>query len=110
MPAKANSYQIIYKGKHPSIKKTKAMEAYEYSFLMQCPYRGKNIKSYFKIDMDIFFRSLSSDLDNAAKGILDCLQSSRVISNDNKCIELHMRKFKDQNNPRCTIRIEEVVL
>lgn len=41
---------------------------------------------------------------------LDCLQSSKVIKNDNRCVELLMRKFKDVNNPRCVITLEEVEL
>lgn len=110
IPAKANSYQIIRIAGHPSIKKTKAIEEYEKSFYLQCPCRGKDIKGFFKVEIDIFFKSLSSDIDNAAKGILDCLQSCKVIHNDNHCLELHMRKFKDVANPRAEITITEIDL
>lgn len=110
VPAKANSFRIIKKGAHYSIDKTQTMKDYENSFYLQCPHRDKDIKGFFKIDIDVFFRSLSSDIDNAAKGILDCLQQSRVIHNDNKCLELHMRKFKDANNPRAEITITEIEL
>ena len=110
VPAKANSYKIIFIGGHYSMKKTKTMEDYEKSFYMQCPHRGKDINGFFKISIDVFFKTLSSDIDNAAKGILDCLQTAKVIRNDNKCVELHMRKFKDATNPRAEITIEEIEL
>ena len=67
-------------------------------------------QGFFKVQIDVFFPSLSHDIDNAAKIILDCLQSSKVIKNDNRCVELLMRKFKDAVNPRCVITIEEVEL
>lgn len=110
VPAKANGYKIIYINGHPSVKKTKAMEEYEKSFYLQCPYRGVNIEGYFKCTIDVYFKTLSSDLDNAAKGLLDCLQACKVIKNDNRCVELHMRKFKDAADPRCNITIEEIQL
>lgn len=109
-PAKANNYEIIFVNGHRAMKKSKAMDEYEHSFLLQCPYRDLDIKDYFKCEIDVYFKTLASDIDNAAKGILDLLQKCKVIHNDNRCIDLHMRKFKDANNPRCTIRIEEVKL
>lgn len=110
VPSKANSYKVAIINGHYSVTKAKAMKDYEQSFYWQCPYRGVDIKGMFKVEIDVYFRTLMSDLDNAAKGILDCLQSCKVIHNDNKCVELHMRKFKDENNPRAVIRIEKVEL
>lgn len=110
VPAKANSYKIIYKGGHPSLGKTKAMEEYEQAFYWLCPHRGVDIKGMFKAEIDVYFLTISSDLDNAAKCILDCLQQCKVIHNDNKCVELHMRKFKDPKNPRAEITITEIEL
>ena len=109
-PSKANSYKIITIHGHGSLAKTKALTEYEKAFYIQCPIRDLNIDGFFKVEFDVFFTTLSHDIDNAAKILLDCLQSCRAIKNDNKCVELKMRKFKDAANPRCVIRIEEVEL
>jgi len=109
-PAKSNTYQVAKKNGHGSIIKTDAMHAYEMSFFAHCPCRNLNIDTYFKIKIDVFFKSMKNDLDNAAKVILDCLQQCHVIKNDNKCMELHMFKYVDKENPRSIITIEEIEL
>lgn len=110
VPSKSNSYKIISIKGHNALGKTKALTDYENVFYFECPLRGLNIQGYFNVEIDVFFTSLAHDLDNAAKIILDCLQHCKVIKNDNRCMDLHMRKFKDADNPRCVIRIEEVAL
>jgi len=110
VPSKPNTYQIIVVDGKRRLGKSKTLKDYEGSFYLQCPIRNKNIQGFFKVQIDVFFPSLSHDIDNAAKIILDCLQSSKVIKNDNRCVELLMRKFKDAVNPRCVITIEEVEL
>lgn len=110
VPAKANSYAVIRVAGHGSLGKTKALRDYERSFYLQCPLRGMNITSFFKVEIDVFFKTMASDIDNCCKILLDCLQSCGVVKNDNRCTDLHVRKFKDAANPRCVIRIEEVEL
>lgn len=110
VPSKANSYKVITLNGHGSLAKTKALKEYEMSFFMQCPFRNINIDGFFKIEVDVYYKTLMPDLDNALKILLDCLQTCKVIKNDNRCVEIHARKFKDANNPRCTISIEEIEL
>lgn len=110
VPSKANSYKVITIKGHGALGKTKALTDYENAFYFECPLRDINIQSFFKVKIDVYFTSLSHDLDNAAKIILDCLQACKVIKNDNRCMELNMRKFKDAANPRAEITITEIEL
>ena len=101
VPSKANSYKIITIAGHGSLAKTPAMKKYEQSFYMQCgKYRGMMLEGYFRLDLDVYFPTMSHDLDNSLKVILDCLQSCKAIKNDNRCVAINARKFIDKNNPR----------
>lgn len=62
--------------------------------------RDANIDSLFEFEIDVFYPSKRSDLDNALKCVLDCLQKARVIKNDNNCCKIVARKFIDKENPR----------
>ena len=108
-PSKSNCYKVVTIHGHGSLAKTAAMREWERSFYMQCgTYRDKMIKSYFKMEVDVYFPSQRSDLDNAMKGILDCLQSCRAIANDRWLVELHARKFIDKYRPRVEFTITPV--
>lgn len=105
-PSKSNCYKVVTIHGHGSLAKTSAMKEWERSFYMQCgTYRDKMIKSYFKMEVDVYFPSQRSDLDNAMKGILDCLQACRAIDNDRWLVELHARKFIDKYRPRVEFTI-----
>lgn len=108
--SKSNAYRIITLGGHGALAKTDACKEYERSFYIQCPIRDKRIKGYFKLYIDFYFRSQRSDLDGGCKLFIDCLQQCKVIENDNKCTEIHLRKFLDKDNPRVEFTIEEVEL
>lgn len=108
-PSKSNEKKIIYFGGHASIANTKNQKEYEKSFFMQCSLRRKNISSRFKLTVDVYFRSDRSDLDNAMKIILDCLQSCGAIKNDRLCAEIHARKLIDKIDPRIEFEIEELI-
>lgn len=104
--SKSNAYRIITIGGHASLTKTKAMHAYEESFLWQVgKIRDSNISVPFEFYIDVYFPSKRSDLDGAMKGILDCLQKAKVIKNDNNLCLLHARKFIDKENPRIEFKI-----
>lgn len=104
--SKSNGYRIATINGHPGIIKTKAMYAYEESFLWQVgSMRGANISIPFEFYLDVYFPSKRSDLDGSFKGILDCLQKAKVITNDNNCMLIHARKFIDKVNPRIEFRI-----
>lgn len=108
-PSKSNMYRIITIRGHGSLCKTDAMKRWERDFYMQCgEYRDKNIKAYFKLDIDVYFPSQRSDLDNALKGVLDCLQACHAIDNDRWCTEIHARKFVDKYRPRVEFTITTV--
>lgn len=107
-PSKANMYKIISIGGHGSLCKTNAMKDWERSFFIQCQIREKMITGYFKVEVDVFYPTMRQDLDNVLKGFLDCLQSCKVIKNDNQCVEIHARKFIDKVNPRIEFTIDEI--
>ena len=110
-PSKSNCYKIITikkKGKMPysSLGKTKKLKDYENSFYQQVgKIRGQMIDDLFKFEIDVYYPSARADLDNSLKIVLDCLQKSEVIKNDNKCTDIHARRFIDRNNPRIEFRI-----
>lgn len=115
-PAKSNCYRIIIlKNKdktkqHASLAKSEELKKYEADFALQCSlYRRAHINVPFEIKIDCHFRSKQSDLDNALKVILDCLQAAEAISNDNLCEHIDIGKFVDPVNPRIefTLRAKE---
>lgn len=109
IPSKPNSMKVVTINGHGSLAKTKTLKEYEKSFYLQCGrYRDKMITDYFKIDVDAYLPTMAHDLDNIFKILLDCLQSCRAIKNDNRCIEIHARKFIDKKEPRVEFTITPV--
>lgn len=106
-PSKSNCYRVVIIKKHGSLAKTTALKHYEKIFQLQIPpeYSQLLIEKTVRVEIDCYYKSMRRDLDNAAKAILDCLQHGKVIKNDNKVIELMMRKFIDKENPRAEIKI-----
>lgn len=89
--------------------KTKALRTYEDNFFIQCNhYRNKNIDGYFEINLDVFYPSQRSDLDNSLKVVMDCLQKVKAIKNDNKCVKIVAQKFLDKLNPRIEFTLTEL--
>ena len=73
---------------------------------MQCgQYRGKMIEGRFELILDVYLPSDRQDLDGVFKVILDCMQSSKVVANDRKCIRIVAQKFIDKVNPRIEFEI-----
>lgn len=114
IPSKSNCYKIItFKSKdpgksHASLAKTKALIQYEKDFYIQCNhYRDKNIDGYFEVEVDVFYPSQRSDLDNCLKVLLDCLQKVRAYKNDNLCTKITARKFLDKVNPRIEFKVTQ---
>lgn len=107
IPSKSNCYKIITIAGHASLGKQKVLKEYEQSFFLQCPLRGKNISSYFRLDVDVYYADMRPDLDNCLKILLDCLQTCKAIKNDRLCTEIHARKFVDKSNPRIEFNITE---
>jgi Holliday junction resolvase RusA-like endonuclease len=105
VPSKSNGYKIG----NNRLYKSRELKEYEERFMWQnalAKYKSnETIKDKFSIEIFVYFQSNRSDLDNAAKIILDCLQACRVIENDRLCHELHMVKFIDKENPRIEFQI-----
>lgn len=109
VPSKSNQYKIITIGGHASLAKTAAMKEFEKNFYLQCgAYRNRNISGYFELYIDVYFQSNQPDLDNALKGVLDCLQTCKAIKNDRYCVKIVANKFIDKNKPRIEFTINEV--
>lgn len=109
VPSKSNCYKIIYVAGHPDIGKKDALIKYEKSFYMQVGhYRNLDIKGLFEYHCRVFYPSMRSDLDNSLKVQLDCLQLTKTIANDNKCVKIVAEKFIDKLNPRVEFKIIEV--
>lgn len=101
VPSKSNSYMIGKINGHYTILKKSAVKRYERQFLLQCSrYRDWNYGGLFKLSVDVFCKTMSHDLDNTLKVILDCLQYCNAIKNDNQCVDIHARKFLDKEKPR----------
>lgn len=106
IPSKSNQYRIIRVSGHSSLGKTKGLKEYENSFYMQVgAYRNLMIASYFEIEVRVYFTSMSHDLDNTLKCLLDCLQYTKTIKNDNRCVRIIAEKFLDKKNPRIEFRL-----
>lgn len=105
VPSKSNGYRIANNRMFKSIE----LKSYEVSFEWQIKkHLNESIDVPFQIWIDVYFQSNRSDLDNAAKVILDCLQTSGVIKNDRLCSVLVMRKHIDKENPRIEFMIKKL--
>ena len=103
VPSKSNGYRIG----NNRLFKTVQLKEYEVSFEWQIrKHKGQMITEPFEIWIDVYFQSNRSDLDNAAKVILDCLQSTGIIENDRLCSVLVMRKHIDKLDPRIEIELK----
>ncbi len=109
-PCKSNTYKIITLNGHGSLAKQKALKDYETSFYWHLPgqYRNLGINGPFELYIRVYFTTLSHDLDNSLKVVLDCLQYTKTIKNDNKCAKIVAEKFLDKDNPRIEFKIVEI--
>jgi Holliday junction resolvase RusA-like endonuclease len=103
VPSKSNGYRIG----NNRLYKSKPLLQYEESFRLQTLTVHDTINLEFGINIIVYFQSNRSDLDNAAKVILDCLQSCGIIANDRLCVRLVMIKKIDKLNPRIEIFLYE---
>lgn len=108
VPSKSNSYGLTVIAGRAKMYKTARLKEYEDQFFMECNQRGRMIKSFFGMRMDVYYSSLRPDMDNALKIILDCLQTCKVIKNDRYLAELMQAKFKDRQKPRIEFGLYEL--
>ena len=108
VPSKSNSYKLGKTKNGTSMMfKSKSLTKYERDFFIQLDSKLKrlNYDDLFELDVNVYFRSMRSDLDNSLKIILDCLECCGVIKNDNKCFSIKAKKHIDKNNPRIEFKI-----
>lgn len=109
IPSKSNQYRVITLKGHGSLAKTQGLKKYEESFYMQVgAYRNLMIEGYFELQVRVYFSSMSHDLDNSLKCLLDCLQYTKTIKNDNRCVKITAEKFLDKVEPRVEFRITAI--
>lgn len=109
VPSKSNGYKIACRNGIAMMYKSAALKQYEKDFYMQIgSLRDSMIEGYIKVKIDVYYPSNRSDLDGSQKVFFDCLQTARVIKNDNKVVEILARKFVDKVNPRIEFEIKEV--
>ena len=109
VPSKSNSYKVVTLGGHGSLARTDALVRYAANFYMQMGrYRSLGVQGMFELHADVYFTTMSHDLDNSLKVLLDCLQKGGAIRNDNRCVKIVVRKFIDRNNPRVELQITEL--
>jgi len=109
-PAKSNQYRIVSINGHSSLAKQHSLKKYEESFYWQLPgtYRNLMIECPFELHIRSYFTSMSNDIDNILKVVLDILQYTKTIKNDNRCCKIVAEKFIDKQNPRIEFKIVEV--
>lgn len=108
-PSKSNCYKVITLNGKGSLSKQKALKQYEDMFYIQVgDYRNLNIKGFFEFYVRVYYPSMRSDLDNSLKCVLDCLQKTKTIDNDNKCVKIIAEKFIDKKNPRIEFKINTI--
>ena len=108
-PSKSNQYKIVRVAGHAKLAKEDALERYEKNFYIQAGYyKNLSIHGFFELHIRFYFTTMSHDLDNGLKGVLDCLQQCKAIRNDNQCTRIVADKFIDKNNPRIEFRLVEV--
>lgn len=108
-PSKSNCYEIITIHGHGSLKKSSKLKYYEQLFAAQVKPAHRNqikIDQWLDVSLTVYFKDNRQDLDNSAKIILDCLQTSGVIPNDRYVKKLTMIKEIDKQNPRVDIGIK----
>ena len=110
VPSKSNSYLAVpdSEGGRRIIKNERVRE-YERNFAKQCRvYRNKYRSRPFKLLLKVFESSVRYDLDGAFKAILDCLQYSKAIKDDNLCVEIKAEKKIDKSQPRIEYALIEL--
>ena len=104
VPSKSNCYGVA---KFGGLYKKDNLKKFEQSFYLQLPasHRNTNHKGLFEFEVNVYYPSMRSDLDNSLKILLDCLQHTKTIENDNKCVRIVAQMFIDKENPRCEFKI-----
>ena len=92
-------------------KKYKDFEQ-DLAWQIRVQYKGRQLEGKLRINYLRFYydyRPTIVDLLNAPKSVMDAVEKSGIIYNDNQIWEVNnMAKFQDKTNPRIEMEIEEV--
>jgi Holliday junction resolvase RusA-like endonuclease len=110
MPTTNRNMIVHPKGKRPMVIKTSKAKRWMDSavFLIRGFMAQNGVKAIdcpVSLAIDVYRPTASGDIDNYAKGILDALQASGMLTNDSLVNELTMRKHTDRRNPRYQITL-----
>lgn len=86
----------------------KSAEARDYAFNVALLARTHHLKPFegeVVVTMDFYRPRKSGDLDNRLKAVLDALQGTGFV-NDNQVVEIIARRFDDSKRPRVEVVIE----
>lgn len=92
------SVNQLYRGRRfltPIGKKTKE----DYYYQAKSQYQGMPLKGDLSLTMAVYFTNPASDLDNAAKGLIDAMKGILWVD-DRQIVEIHAFKKIDKVNPR----------
>lgn len=60
------------------------------------------------LQVTVYYASARFDLDNSLKTLLDCLQYTGCITDDNLCYQILATKRIDRSKPRVEFQIKEI--
>lgn len=78
IPSKSNCYKIVTLSGHGSLAKQRVLKEYEKTFYVQCGLRDKNIKGFFKINVDVYHENLRPDLETLSKFYLTACKDAKL--------------------------------
>ncbi len=110
MPTTNRNMIVHPKGKRPMVIKTAGAKQWmEEAIYLMRDFRAKQmvrpIDEPVSVCVDVYRKLDSGDIDNYAKGVLDALQASGILTNDRLVEELTLRKWVDRKRPRYHITI-----
>jgi crossover junction endodeoxyribonuclease RusA len=85
----------------------KSNEARQYALeVAALTHRMRPLECQISVRMDFYRPRQAGDLDNRLKAVLDALQGTAFI-NDNQVVEIIARRFDDAKKPRVEVTISE---
>lgn len=117
-------YQPGWKGfglatRRPAIRKSERGEAFCHRLLVAARHAWRGMKRALggdaherrpvSVTVHVAFPTYGSDIDGPVKPILDSLQHSGIVFNDNRVDELHVYRLPpDKARPRVEVEIQEI--
>lgn len=100
------SVNRMYRGRRFLSKDGKAIKD-AYAWEIRSQLKIDPIEAKIRADVTFYFKNPRMDIDNALKGLLDCM-TGIAYKDDSQILELHVYKKIDKLNPRIEICIQEL--